>query len=817
VHRIGHHVRESIVERARDLVGEEEESTGDDPDSEKPEPIPETQEEINAQADAALRDLFPRIPNTDRQMVIEHAFRKVCILPSRSVADLISSKCNRVCVQGVERKGGPLVGLAPDISLSRRVQLAVLAHIRHTHTRYDQLLKEADWASARKAVEALCLDIIVKWRGDEETGRDQLDEILREVVVISDDSNDESDNESNDDSSDESIEEIHHTAVPAISHPAISALPGPLPGSKDVHPNKQTSRKPRRRAAKRLARLAAKKRQWAARSQAARLARWDEARSRLRDESMSDERVSYVAPSAGPVGYEDSSFDTYAANSFQLYSRSQHNPRYAPPTWQHPAGSGPPAAHARRPEITQGQISPSRVIFEPLRQPMPVTSHRQNGSEGARLQDLPSDPTVRRSHLQDYLVPSVEATSPIAQRPPAPIFVRPISSPHPGKAHHVQPYSPTQPVRRPSPRFQTEYDEPNKRRRTADIPAGFVDYRSELEPPRLRVVDPPPASSFISRSGDPVRVITIPDSAPQQSYTRPGAVVLSRQIVDAKGVVLRESPAQPVIVEDYAIQRSRLVVVPRRETHDYTVQDKEPKIIETGRPLQRDFDERRIYEAEHIQVESQHIYDQSARREPPRILRRPPEHQSTLFSQRLPPSPPTFQPDTLPGGGPLPQHLQYDPRQPLMLEPREPRPRQSSRLNEPGYEPEQVRYESKVTGLFDHHDGDQPRPSRVSETNYEPHRDSHGPRQPPILSLHGGDTFQQSHVREPSHEYRRVSYEPRPPIVPDHREGRYSQFSHRDEDYKSQRLGYESIQPVIIDHRGHRLADQPPVAPFPGP
>jgi len=42
-----------------------------------PEPIPERQEDINKQADAAIRDLFPRIPNTDRQMIIDHAFNKV--------------------------------------------------------------------------------------------------------------------------------------------------------------------------------------------------------------------------------------------------------------------------------------------------------------------------------------------------------------------------------------------------------------------------------------------------------------------------------------------------------------------------------------------------------------------------------------------------------------------------------------------------------------------------------------------------------------------------------------------------------------------
>lgn len=44
-----------------------------------PEPIPERQADINKQADAAIRDLFPRIPNTDRQMIIEHAFNKVSL------------------------------------------------------------------------------------------------------------------------------------------------------------------------------------------------------------------------------------------------------------------------------------------------------------------------------------------------------------------------------------------------------------------------------------------------------------------------------------------------------------------------------------------------------------------------------------------------------------------------------------------------------------------------------------------------------------------------------------------------------------------
>jgi hypothetical protein len=77
VHRIGHHVRETIVDEARASLGQSIEDMLPATRG-APEPIPESQAEYDAQVDAALRDLFPRIPNTDRQMIIEHAFRRVC-------------------------------------------------------------------------------------------------------------------------------------------------------------------------------------------------------------------------------------------------------------------------------------------------------------------------------------------------------------------------------------------------------------------------------------------------------------------------------------------------------------------------------------------------------------------------------------------------------------------------------------------------------------------------------------------------------------------------------------------------------------------
>lgn len=116
-------------------------------------------------------------------------------------------------IQGEGRYGKPLVGTS-DLPLYRRVQLAVLAHIRHVHTRYDQILREVEWKVARKAVEKQCLDILVKWRGDEETGRDQLGDILREVVVISDadDDSDSGESEDEDSSDGDSVIEVQDVA-----------------------------------------------------------------------------------------------------------------------------------------------------------------------------------------------------------------------------------------------------------------------------------------------------------------------------------------------------------------------------------------------------------------------------------------------------------------------------------------------------------------------------------------------------------------------------------------------------------------------------
>ncbi|KAH6645809.1 hypothetical protein BKA67DRAFT_663691 [Truncatella angustata] len=170
-HRSGWHFRERIVDLAREkLIASGHLKPQKIAVKGRPEALPKSRDQILEEAEAVLRDLFPRIPNISRREILSHSFDK-----------------DNKLFNGREK-----VGMAEDLPLARRVQLAALSHIRHTMTRYDDLLKEGQkWENARRAVEKPCLDIIVKWRGDEETGRDQLDEILREVIEISDDEDSE--------------------------------------------------------------------------------------------------------------------------------------------------------------------------------------------------------------------------------------------------------------------------------------------------------------------------------------------------------------------------------------------------------------------------------------------------------------------------------------------------------------------------------------------------------------------------------------------------------------------------------------------------
>lgn len=76
--------------------------------------------------------------------------------------------------------------------LARRAQLAVVAHIRHVYTDYDRLLKTTSFHEARTNVEHPTLAKVIQWRGDDENGETVLEDVFREVIVISDDEDSES-------------------------------------------------------------------------------------------------------------------------------------------------------------------------------------------------------------------------------------------------------------------------------------------------------------------------------------------------------------------------------------------------------------------------------------------------------------------------------------------------------------------------------------------------------------------------------------------------------------------------------------------------
>ena len=117
---------------------------------------------INTDAKQTIKDLFPKIPEKDLFQIIKTAFQL----------------------------GQNRVGTADEIPLVRRAQLAVVAHIRHIYTNYDKLLRELPYNDARHQVERDTLLKLVEWRGDEqedEASRRAVDDIVREVVYISDD------------------------------------------------------------------------------------------------------------------------------------------------------------------------------------------------------------------------------------------------------------------------------------------------------------------------------------------------------------------------------------------------------------------------------------------------------------------------------------------------------------------------------------------------------------------------------------------------------------------------------------------------------
>lgn len=88
------------------------------------------------QAASAIDDQFPNIPAPEKEMVLKHGFKKY----------------------------SGRVGRTGQIPMSKKVTLAVIAHIRHTHTEYDKILDASgEREEARRKIAKQLQAILRDW------------------------------------------------------------------------------------------------------------------------------------------------------------------------------------------------------------------------------------------------------------------------------------------------------------------------------------------------------------------------------------------------------------------------------------------------------------------------------------------------------------------------------------------------------------------------------------------------------------------------------------------------------------------------------
>lgn len=122
------------------------------------------------------------------------------------------------------KQGTNRVGNAKELSLARRVQLAVVAHIRHVYTDYDKMLKTGTWMQARQNVEHVSLAKLKEWRDESGEQSNEIEDTFREVIVLDDD--DESSDEGSSSTPDEreqSMEIVSSRATARDLQPEVHA------------------------------------------------------------------------------------------------------------------------------------------------------------------------------------------------------------------------------------------------------------------------------------------------------------------------------------------------------------------------------------------------------------------------------------------------------------------------------------------------------------------------------------------------------------------------------------------------------------------
>ncbi|KAF2631093.1 hypothetical protein BU25DRAFT_333436 [Macroventuria anomochaeta] len=204
VHRIGHHFPLDIIKLACSKFGYEyDEESGlrktraSDRENWMIQQVesystrqalhgrPTTKEGTKDHISGAVREMFPKIPEADLSSIVNHAFE-----------------------EGTNR-----VGNAKELPLARRVQLAVVAHIRHTYTDYDKMLKTGSWMEARQKVEHVSLAKLKEWRDETGEQSNEIEDTFREVIVLDDDENETSDGGDTPDEREQSMEIVSNRVI----------------------------------------------------------------------------------------------------------------------------------------------------------------------------------------------------------------------------------------------------------------------------------------------------------------------------------------------------------------------------------------------------------------------------------------------------------------------------------------------------------------------------------------------------------------------------------------------------------------------------
>lgn len=390
------------------------------------------------------------------------------------------------------------------------------------HTRYDELLKEVGWGNSRKITEQVCLDVLVKWRGDDENGQDQLDEILREVVVISDSDSDESDGEVEEsDNSSPRRDHLPPAAQASQAQPVIPGLSRENFGMTNTYPTgfeARTEPVSAQSAPQPASGRRRKKQSGFKRYQQA----WDDAVERSRGETA---QLSLHQGSTAGHGPQH----VYADNPPSMSGLPGPTPMYNGfVALRAQAASAPYSpADSRRPhaQVTPAPYGQSQPSFEPARQ-------------------SPAEP-----RLQDMLVRSIEPTSPNSFQPPA--FVR-----------SLPPRTPLSPVRR-SIQYPPAPHEGDTRARPFYVgnnrPAESIGERMHEEP------TPYGRSPFpVERSLLP-STLPVDNRGPQATYGTPAPA----QRV-AVGVGRPGGSSNPILMEDRGGFYERVHTQPPSAAHNAT-------------------------------------------------------------------------------------------------------------------------------------------------------------------------------------------------------------------------------------------------------